>query len=124
MSKQRADVTQLLAVVAAGFAVVLGGVMLIGGLGVAFAMATSARPPLQFVTAAILMLVGATNAWAGPQFVRRRRRAMGASAFATAVLMAFLALIGDLGEPFLLHLIYLSLLAALGYSGRSIRATA
>jgi hypothetical protein len=43
MSKQRAEVTQLLSVVAAGFAVVLGGLMLIGGPGVGFAIATSAR---------------------------------------------------------------------------------
>ena len=124
MSKQRADVTQLLAVVAAGFAVVLGGLMLIGGLGVAYAIATSVQPPLQYVDAAMLIGVGAVNVWAGLHFRTKQRPAVFASAVATATLMAYLAIIGDLGEPFLLHLLYLALLAALGSSGRLIRATA
>lgn len=124
MSKQRADVTQLLSVVAAGFAVVLGGLMLMGGLGVAYAIATSPQGPDQFIDAAILIGVGATNVSAGLQFRKKQGRALVSSAVATTTMLAYLAVIGDLGEPFLIHLIYLAVLAALGYSGRSIRATA
>jgi len=124
MRKQRADVTALLSVVAAGCAVVLGGVMLVGGLGLVFAISTSAQPPLQFVSAAILTGVGAVNVRAGLQLWKRRQRALIPSAVATAALLAYVVVIGDLGEPFLLHLWYLALLAGLAYSGRSIRATA
>lgn len=124
MSRQRSDVTQLLAVVAAGFAVVLGGLMLIGGLGVAYALATSIQPPLQYLDAAILIGVGAVNVWASLHFRTKQRPAVLASAVATTTLVVYLAVIDDLGEPFLVHLLYLALLAALAYSGRSIRATA
>ena len=124
MGKQRADVTQLLTVVAAGSAVALGGFMLVGGLGLVFAIATSAQPPLQFVSAAILTGVGAVNVWAGFQLWKRQQRAIVRSAVATATLVAYLVVIDDPGEPFLLHLMYLALLAALAYSGRSMRATA
>jgi hypothetical protein len=124
MSKQRADVMHLLSVVAAGSALVLGGVMLLGGLGLVFAIATRVQPPMEFVAAAILIGVGAINVWAGLRFWKRQRRAVVASAVATATLVAYLVAIGDLGEPFLLHLLYLALLAALAYSGRSLRAAA
>ena len=124
MSKQRADVTALLSVVAAGCAVALGGVMLVGGLGLVLAISTSAQPPLQFVSAAILTGVGAVNVRAGLQLWNRRQRALVPSAVATAGLLAYVMVIGDLGEPFFLHLWYLALLAGLAYSGRSIRATA
>lgn len=122
MGKQRADLTQLLSVVCGGFAVVLGVLMLVGGLGVVYAIATTTQPPLQFVDAAILTGVGAINVWAGLQFLKRQLRAVVTSAVATATLMAYLAAIGDLGEPFFFHLLYLALLAGLRYNGRSIRA--
>lgn len=124
MSKQRADVTELLSVVSGGFAVVLGGVMLIGALGVMYAIATSTHVPLQFADAAVLTGAGAINAWAGRQFLKRRLQVLMTSAVATATLMAYLAAIGDLGEPFLFHLVYLALLATLAYSGRSVQAVA
>lgn len=124
MSKQRADVTHLLSVVAAGSALVLGGFMLLGGLGLVFAIATSVQPAEQFVAAAILTSVGAINLWAGLQFWKRQRRALFRSAVATATLVAYLVAIGDLGEPLIAHLLYLALLAALAYGGRSLRATA
>jgi hypothetical protein len=124
MSKQRADITQLLSVVAAGSAMVLGAVMLLGGLGLVFSIATSVQPPDEYVAAAILIGVGAINARAGLQFSKRQLRGLFASAVATTTLIAYLVTIGDLGEPFLFHLLYLALLAGLGYSGRSIRATA
>lgn len=117
MSKQRADVTALLSVVAAGCAVALGGVMLVGGLGLVFAIWTSAQPPLQVVSAAILTGVGAVNVRAGLQLWKRRQRALVPSAVATAALLAYVMVIGDLGEPFFLHLWYLALLAGLAYSG-------
>jgi putative Mn2+ efflux pump MntP len=124
MSKQRADITQLLSVVAAASAIVLGAVMLLGGLGLVFSIATTVQTPDEYVAAAILIGVGAINVWAGLQFSKRQLRGLFASAVATATLAAYLVAIGDLGEPFLFHLLYLALLAGLAYSGRSIRATA
>ena len=124
MSKERADVTHLLTVLAAGSAILLGGFMLLGGLGLVFSIATSVQPPDQYVAAGILIGVGAVNAWSGFQFWKRRRRALFASAVATTTLVGYLVAIGDLGEPFIFHILYLVLLAALAYSGRALRATA
>jgi hypothetical protein len=116
--------TQLLSVVAAGSAMALGAVMLLGGLGLVFSIATSVQPPAEYVAAAILIGVGAINVRAGLQFWKRQLRGLFASAVATATLAAYLVAIGDLGEPFIFHMLYLVLLAALASSGRSLRATA
>ena len=124
MSAQRLDVTHVLSVVAAGSAAVLGGLMLVGGLGLALAISTSAQPPLQFATAAILIVTGAVNLWASPHLARQKGRPLTASAIATVTLLAYLGIIGDVGEPLLLHAVYLSLLAGLAYRGRSVQATA
>jgi chromate transport protein ChrA len=119
MNDRHLDGTRMLWLLAAGFLAVLGGAMLIGGLGLAFAISTSAQPPLQFATAGVLILTGAVNLWASPQLWKRKRRARTASALATAMLIAYLGIIGDVGEPLLLHALYLALLAGLVYRGRS-----
>jgi hypothetical protein len=115
MSGQRRDVTRVLSVVAAGSAALLGIWMLIGGLGLAFAIATSTQAPLQVTTAGILILTGAMNLWASLQLWKQKARALTASAVATGLLVAYLTVIGDLGEPLLLHALHLSLLAAIAY---------
>ena len=121
MTDRRLDLARVLSVVAAGSAALLGGLMLIGGVGLAFAVATSTQPPLQFATAGMLIVTGAVNLWAS-RHLRTDGRALAASAVATLTLIVYLGVIGDVGEPLLLHVVYLSMLAGLAYRRRSVHA--
>ena len=55
------SLARVLPKVTAGTAVALGLLMLAAGLGLGFALLTSAQPPLQFATAAVLLVTGAVN---------------------------------------------------------------
>jgi hypothetical protein len=112
VTDRRLDVARVLSVVAAWSAALLGGLMLIGGVGLAFAVATSTQLPLQFATAGMLIVTGAVNLWAS-RHLRTDGRALAASAVATLALIVYLGVIGDVGEPLLLHVIFLSMLAGL-----------
>jgi hypothetical protein len=98
--------------------------MLAAGLGLGFALVTSAQPALQFATAAVLVVTGAVNLASSRGLWTENRRALAASVAATTTLAAYLIALGDFGEPLLLHALYLLLLAALAYQRRSISATA
>ena len=119
MGVQERDVTPALSVVAAGSAALLGIWMLLGGLGLAFAIVTSSQAFLQVATAGILTLAGATNLWASRQLWKQKARALTASALATATLVAYLGVIGDVGEPLLLHALYLMLLGAIAFRAQA-----
>ncbi len=123
MTDRRLDLTRVLSIVAAWSAALLGGLMLFGGLGLAFAVATSPQPPLQSTTAGMLIVTGAINLWASRQMLKQGWP-FTASVAATAMLVAYLGVIGDGGEPLLLHLVYLLMLAGLAYRRRSIHAAA
>jgi hypothetical protein len=79
---------------------------------------------LQFATAAVLVATGAVNLASSRRLWKENRRALAASAAATATLVAYLAALGDLGEVLIYHALYLLLLAALAYQRRSISAAA
>jgi hypothetical protein len=55
------SLARVLPKVTAGTAVALGLLMLAAGLGLGFALLTSAQPPLQFATAAVLLVTGAVK---------------------------------------------------------------
>jgi hypothetical protein len=118
------SLARVLPKVTAGTAAALGLLMLTAGLGLGFALLTSAQPPLQFATAAVLLATGAINLASSRGLWKENRRALAASAAATATLLAYLTALGDLGEPLLLHALYMLLLAGLAYQRRSISAAA
>jgi hypothetical protein len=118
------SLARVLPKVTAGTAVALGLLMLAAGLGLGFALLTSAQPPLQFATAAVLLVTGAVNLASSRGLWKENRRALAASAAATATLAAYLAALGDFGELLIYHALYLLLLAALAYQRRSISAAA
>jgi hypothetical protein len=98
--------------------------MLAAGLGLGFALLTSAQPPLQFATAAVLLVTGAVNLASSRGLWKEDRRTLATSAAATAALVAYLAALDDFGEPLLLHALYLLLLGALAYGRRLVSAAA
>jgi hypothetical protein len=118
------SLARVLPKVTAGTAAALGLLMLTAGLGLGFALLTSAQPPLQFATAAVLLATGAINLASSRGLWKENRRALAASAAATATLLAYLTALGDLGEPLLLHALFMLLLAGLAYQRRSISAAA
>jgi hypothetical protein len=118
------SLARVLPKVTAGTAVALGLLMLAAGLGLGFALLTSAQPPLQFATAAVLLVTGAVNLACSRGLWKENRGPLAASAAATATLVAYLTVLGDFGEPLLLHALYLLLLAALAYQRRLISAAA
>jgi hypothetical protein len=115
---------RILPSVTAGTAAALGLLMLAAGLGLGFALLTSAQPPLQFATAAVLLVTGAVNLASSRGLWKENRGALAASLAATATLVAYLTALGDLGEPLLLHALFMLLLAGLAYQRRSISAAA
>jgi hypothetical protein len=118
------SLARVLPKVTAGTAVALGLLMLAAGLGLGFALLTSAQPPLQFATAAFLLVTGAVNLASSRGLWKENRGALAASLAATVTLVAYLTALGDLGEPLLLHALYMLLLAGLAYHRRSISAAA
>jgi hypothetical protein len=118
------NLVRLLPKVTAGTGAALGLLMVASGLGLGFALLTSAQPPLQFATAAVLLLTGAVNLAASRGLWKERGRAVAASAAATAALVAYLAAISDFGELLIYHALYLLLLAALAYQRQSISTAA
>jgi hypothetical protein len=118
------NLVRLLPKVTAGTGAALGLLMVASGLGLGFALLTSAQPPLQFATAAVLLLTGAGNLAASRGLWKERGRAVAASAAATAALVAYLAAISDFGELLIYHALYLLLLAALAYQRQSISTAA
>ena len=58
---QDLSLARVLPKVTAGIAAALGLLMLAAGLGLGFALVTSAQPALQFATAAVLVVTGAVN---------------------------------------------------------------
>src|SRR4029453_17968252 len=112
------SMAQFLEKVNAGPPAPLGLLMLTAGLGLGVALLTSAQPPLQFATAAVLLATGAINLASRRRLWKENRRALAASAAATATLLAYLTALGDLGEPLLLHALYMLLLAGLAYQRR------
>jgi hypothetical protein len=118
------SLARVLPKVTAGTAVALGLLMLAAGLGLGFALLTSAQPPLQFATAAVLLVTGAVNLASSRGLWKENRGALAASLAATATLVAYLTVLGDFGEPLLLHALYMLLLAGLAYQRRSISAAA
>jgi hypothetical protein len=115
------SLARVLAKVTAGTAVALGLLILAAGLGLGFALLTSAQLPLQFATAAVLLVTGAVNLASSRGLWKENRRALAASG-ATATLVAYLAALGDFGELLIYHALYLLLLAALACQRRSISA--
>jgi hypothetical protein len=118
------NLVRLLPKVTAGTGAALGLLMVASGLGLGFALLTSAQPPLQFATAAVLLLTGAVNLAASRGLWKENRGAVAASAAATAALVAYLAAISDFGELLIYHALYLLLLAALAYQRQSISTAA
>jgi hypothetical protein len=118
------SLARVLRKVTAGTAVALGLLMLAAGLGLGFALLTSAQPPLQFATAAVLLVTGAVNLASSRGLWKENRRPLAASLAATATLVAYLTALGDLGEVLIYHALYLLLLVALAYQRRSISAAA
>ena len=98
--------------------------MLIGGLGIAFAVATSSQPSLQLAIAGVLSVTGAINLWVSRRLREVKVQSLTVSAAATMTLITYLGIIGDVSEPLLLHALYLALLAGLAYRRRSVQATA
>jgi hypothetical protein len=118
------SLARVLAKVTAGTAVALGLLMLAAGLGLGFALLTSAQPSLQFATAAVLLVTGAVNLASSRGLWNENRRPLAASLAATATLVAYLTALGDLGEVLFYHALYLPLLVALAYQRRSVSAAA
>jgi hypothetical protein len=69
------SLARVLRKVTAGTAVALGLLMLAAGLGLGFALLTSAQPPLQFATAAVLLVTGAVNLASSPRIVEGEPKA-------------------------------------------------
>jgi hypothetical protein len=118
------SLARVLSKLTAGTAVALGLLMLAAGLGLGFALLTSAQPPLQLATAAVLLVTGAVNLASSRGLWKENRGALAASAAATAALVVYLAALSDFGELIIYHALYLILLAALAYQWRSISAAA
>jgi hypothetical protein len=118
------SLARVLSKLTAGTAVALGLLMLAAGLGLGFALLTSAQPPLQLATAAVLLVTGAVNLASSRGLWKENRGALAASAAATAALVVYLAALSDFGELIIYHALYLTLLAALAYQWRSISAAA
>jgi hypothetical protein len=120
MDRSRLNLERILPRVTAATGAILGLLMLLGALGLGFALAVSAQPPSQVATAAILLVTGAVNLLSSPGVLRKKGSALAASAAATATSILYLAVLADFGEPLLLHCIYLGLLAVIAYQRRPI----
>jgi uncharacterized membrane protein len=101
--------------VVAGFgAAALGALMIIGGLGLVLAVASSPQSRLQSITAILMTVVGAVNLWSSRKVWRGERPAAMVSAIFTTTLMAYFgAALRDFGEPFWIHGAYVLLLLCL-----------
>jgi uncharacterized membrane protein (DUF2068 family) len=120
MDRSRLSLERILPPVTAATGAILGFLMLLGSLGLGFALAVSAQPPSQFATAAILLVTGAVNLLSSPGVWRKKRPALAASAAASAALIVYLAVFEDFGESLVLHGVYLILLAVIAYQRRRI----
>ena len=100
-----------LSVVAGLGAAALGALMIVGGLGLVLAVASSPQPRLQSITAVLMTVVGAVNLWSSRKVWRGERPATMVSAIFTSMLMAYFgAALRDFGEPFWIYGAYLLLL--------------
>jgi hypothetical protein len=89
----------------------LGALMIVGGLGLVLAVASSPQAQLQSLTAVLMTVVGAANLWSSRKVWRGERPATLVSAIFTTMLMAYFgAALRDFGEPFWIHGAYLFLL--------------
>ena len=102
--------TLSLATVTAAVAVVLGALMAFGGLALLLAAVTTTQPPLQWVTACVLIAAGSANLLSSRGIAHEDQKALLTSALATTAMLAyFAAALGDFGETFWIHGAYLLL---------------
>jgi peptidoglycan/LPS O-acetylase OafA/YrhL len=117
----RPSLPSVAAIVAASLGLLAG----VGGVGLILASVSTGQPPLQIVTACVLLIAGVVNVAASRSIRHRRERSILLSAVVTAGLISFSAgVLHDFGEFFWIHAAYLLLLGALYRQRRNPAVTA
>lgn len=105
--------------VVAATAAVLGCLLLLGGLGLLFAVLTTRQGVQTLVTAAAQILVGGINLWMIRSVFRHELRALALSATGTIVFSVFLSLSSSSSDLIAILQLYLLVLLAFIYRERA-----